>query len=553
MSSYKQAKEGFVSGGEGSSGSDIIAILCSLVLTHFLHRSLGVERRTRSALRRMAVDFAVLVLPLLAIITVLGSRLWTCNLILALSVLATRKASRGSDDSLLGSLDRAVITSPPGRAPPTHPHDPRDKLHERLEEPFLSSSQLQGAPATLRRRINEPHEHAFASPFPEATTPPRLRFHQPFLTVYRAQLMLLTALSILAVDFTIFPRKFAKTESWGISLMDAGVGSFVFSLGIVSALPILNRSARIPPPLAIDLWRSTRRTLPLLILGLVRILFVKGVDYPEHVTEYGVHWNFFFSLSILPTAGVLARRLYEATHLNLALLGVALAVVHQSVLRFHGVQEYVLSSAPRTTLLSANREGLASLPGYVVIYVLGLSAGTYVLPSSPDFLARLVDQGQKTAAARKAVGRQPGKAVVVYCSWTIIWWTLFFLCQGFVSPPSRRLANPTYCFWIAANNMSLITAHCLVHQVLVPGPSFPHEPCPSRRGVDAPSDVPLTFEMINRNGLAIFLFANLLTGLVNLSVHSIYLLPLPAFFLLLSYALLIVLFAWSVRNTKISL
>ncbi|WAQ88869.1 hypothetical protein PtA15_10A290 [Puccinia triticina] len=48
---------------------------------------------------------------------------------------------------------------------------------------------------------------------------PPLRFHQPFLTVYRVQLVLLTALSILAVDFTIFPRKFAMTESWGISLV----------------------------------------------------------------------------------------------------------------------------------------------------------------------------------------------------------------------------------------------------------------------------------------------------------------------------------------------
>jgi hypothetical protein len=103
------------------------------------------------------------------------------------------------------------------------------------------------------------------------------------------------------------------------------------------------------------------------------------------------------------------------------------------------------------------------MTGYVVIYVLGLSAGTYVLPSSPDFLARLVDQGQKTAAARKAVGRQPGKAVVVYCSWTIIWWTLFFLCQGFVSPPSRRLVSahpprfPCYIHIISEEGPGIIT------------------------------------------------------------------------------------------------
>ena len=41
----------------------------------------------------------------------------------------------------------------------------------------------------------------------------------PALTTYRAHMILMTILSILAVDFPVFPRSLAKCETYGVSLV----------------------------------------------------------------------------------------------------------------------------------------------------------------------------------------------------------------------------------------------------------------------------------------------------------------------------------------------
>lgn len=48
----------------------------------------------------------------------------------------------------------------------------------------------------------------------------------PALTTYRAHMMLMTVLAILAVDFRVFPRALAKCESWGVGLVS--VPAFFF-------------------------------------------------------------------------------------------------------------------------------------------------------------------------------------------------------------------------------------------------------------------------------------------------------------------------------------
>lgn len=119
----------------------------------------------------------------------------------------------------------------------------------------------------------------------------------PFIGGFRAYVVIATAIAILAVDFVIFPRRLAKAETYGSGLMDVGVGAFVISNAIVS--PEARGVYSSHTGFISAVVRSVKSSLPLLVLGVMRFLSVKGTDYQEHVSEYGTHWNFFLTLFVV--------------------------------------------------------------------------------------------------------------------------------------------------------------------------------------------------------------------------------------------------------------
>ena len=84
-----------------------------------------------------------------------------------------------------------------------------------------------------------------------------------FLSNHRALMIVFTTVGILAVDFPVFPRKFAKTETYGYGWMDLGVGSFTLVNGLVS--PEARRREK-------SVRENLSGCLPLVTLGLLRLL-----------------------------------------------------------------------------------------------------------------------------------------------------------------------------------------------------------------------------------------------------------------------------------------
>ena len=217
--------------------------------------------------------------------------------------------------------------------------------------------------------------------------------------------------------------------------MDLGVGSFVFSLGLTSSQPFL-RNLRTNRKTTFR--EAFRRSAAVLALGFIRILSVKGTDYPEHVTEYGIHWNFFFTLGLLPLCGVLAERLWSK--LSFQYMAHIVTILHQVLLLATPLQAFVLHGH-RSNLLAMNKEGLASFPGYLAIYLLGFDTGVYVLPPDPYFAYR---KPEKKALLETKIGKLLG----VLFSYAAVWWTVFGGLHFFAPRSmtvSRRVVNFPMC------------------------------------------------------------------------------------------------------------
>ncbi|TFK69849.1 GWT1-domain-containing protein [Pluteus cervinus] len=547
---YKQAKEAFVSGTIGSTITHVnltVAVgLASVALNSALRTRIPPTRSIH-----FSVAWIILVVPMLLAMTTFAN---SPGLLSVMMLVPT---------GLLLMIPKKESGSP---LPSTIPSTP-SPASRRASGSYLASQQ--------RARNQMPI--------------------LPSLTTYRAHMMLITILAILAVDFQVFPRALAKCETYGVSLMDTGVGSFVFSQGVVAAIPLLRDPAYLTGSLSRKVISVSWKNLPVLVLGLIRVLLVKGTDYPEHVSEYGAHWNFFITLAIVPVLQVLLHPIIQWAPISL--VGVAIAAVHQLALSYGGLEVYILFE-PRGSIISANKEGLISTLGYLAIHMLGLSIGTLILPPSPSFFRRRQKQSLKQKQKKRrlsdapndadkeikdtfGVHRENDKTAIELFSYSTLWWAFLGITKltGVGSPTgsadiSRRMANLPYVLWIAAINTMFLLGYLLVDLYFFPSPLLkthydPNSklkskvpPPPSHQiAMEGsqhvsladvhPNCSPPLLDAVNKNSLVLFLIANAATGLINLTVQTMYVSDRVAMGILSGYAFSICLVAWLFRDRRI--
>ncbi|OAY78700.1 Uncharacterized protein ACMD2_02163 [Ananas comosus] len=308
------------------------------------------------------------------------------------------------------------------------------------------------------------------------------------ISSYRVSVVVVTCLCILAVDFKIYPRRYAKTETYGTGLMDLGVGSFVVANALVSRQARNLNSVR---------WMDVLRSVsPLVILGFGRLIFTTGVDYQVHIGEYGVHWNFFFTLAAVSilTSIISIRPNY------CGILGLLILTGYQMILAL-GLSEYLISNERKAHIISQNKEGLFSIFGYWGMYLIGVFLG-YQL-----FFANY--------SSAKDGNMHSTRVKIWFLS--ALFWLITVILDKYVERVSRRMCNLAYVTLVFAQNFQVLS-------ILTLADLFSAE-----RNL-------VLEDAFNQNMLGSFLVANVLTGLVNLSIDTLSTSSMMAFAILAAYS-----------------
>jgi phosphatidylinositol glycan class W len=171
---------------------------------------------------------------------------------------------------------------------------------------------------------------------------------------------------------------------------------------------------------------------------------------------------------------------------------ILLMAVYQIALKHYGLQTYV-EEAPRRCddeeqgilcdFFAANREGILGCIGYLSLYLASEKVGNVCLWKNENY------HGWHLSVAA-----------------ALFWGIHYQLTEIRQIPVSRRTTNASFCAWTMAHNITMLT---LIHTIVA---------STSRKSATSP---PPILHAINRHGLLVFVVANLLTGLVNLSMNTL--------------------------------
>ncbi|KAM0681043.1 hypothetical protein GINT2_000826 [Glugoides intestinalis] len=227
-----------------------------------------------------------------------------------------------------------------------------------------------------------------------------------------------TTICIFLCDFSFWTKRFSKNDYFQVGLMDLGVGCFIFNGGIISKKTTTRKMAK--------------STMILLLLGFVRLFTVLVFDLDVNPNEYGIHWNFYFTLAVVNMLFI-PINMYTTRLVNISIGATILAVYEYMT----PVLTPVLFNENRTVFVLQNKEGLASIIPFLGFFL--------VLNGISDYLLE----------------KDVNKAIKNTSKIWFINLAIYFVTRLY-SSPSRKLCNLGYISWVMFLDLSVFLLYMLI-------------------------------------------------------------------------------------------
>lgn len=180
--------------------------------------------------------------------------------------------------------------------------------------------------------------------------------------IAKSMSMIITCVTIMAIDYpSIFPRKLSKTEDSGYSFMDSGVALVMIFSGMTNPLVVKQDCKNPIPPFFKGLMKAIASNKLVTFAASLRFFLLHSINYHDHVTEWGVHWNFFVTIAFLNVMTVFIR-----SSKHVLLIAISTIFVSEFIQAHWDLKTYIYN-APRIDFITANKEGFISIAGYFSI------------------------------------------------------------------------------------------------------------------------------------------------------------------------------------------
>ncbi|KAH8870115.1 Phosphatidylinositol-glycan biosynthesis class W protein [Schistosoma japonicum] len=339
----------------------------------------------------------------------------------------------------------------------------------------------------------------------------------------RSTIYMITCIMIYAIDLPVCPRRLAKSELNGLGLMDIGTGLFIVASSISGSkviwfMNIYGKSKRF-------FNCALNSVVPCLVLGILRTLFIRASNYHQSITEYGVHWNFFYTIAIIRAISLIATTqnpissyllrfsIKRQTQLWYVVCSICLLLTEFSPIlicpkyfqpkwQFNSTTLSYINKNRSTSLWLANFEGIISIFGYASIYFWGLGSSLLVR----SYLSTEVNNNvNEKSSIKKSLPNISLFNILIIGGIMIICSFSCLYALGGSEMISRRFANSNYVLCII-----FLKTTCFLFITSMIALLIHFTPFTSLNEYFSP-----LYLILNDKGLLYFIISNLLTGFLN--------------------------------------